>query len=158
QLHYKNHNQLEMQWLKLLSFKKKGFLFTFSTIRRFFLVYNRLFSWIVNRISALLAPKKDNLNSIINNETNIHYNTNNNNNNNIRNPSSSSSSPNHQNNVNNNTSETDKPIKNLIENWSKDVATSSSSATTNWVQMVEHKTNNNNNKNTNNNNNIFPNK
>ena len=189
-----------------------------------FLVYNRLFSWIVNRISSLLAPTNDNLNSI-SNEQNQNYNANNNNNNdqndidegetNPPNPTVLSSHPpqtvmyamkrtfdylemessstssflfqyqqlendddddddddilnknNNNNNNNNNTSNTssspnhpvnnsqttniindlntnktnclsnEKPIKNLIENWSKVVAASPS----NWVQMMELKSN-----------------
>jgi hypothetical protein len=69
----------------------------------------------------------------------------NNNNNNTSNVSSPPTHPvnNHQttsliNDLNNNSSSSDKPIKNLIENWSKVVAASSSS---NWAKMVEHKTN-----------------
>jgi len=45
-------------------------------------LYNRLFSWIVHRISALLAPTKDSLDSLANNESIAHLNSNNNNNNN----------------------------------------------------------------------------
>jgi hypothetical protein len=70
----------------------------------------------------------------------------NNNNNNTSNVPSPPTHPvnNHQttsliNDLNNNSSSSDKPIKNLIENWSKVVAASSS----NWAKMVEHKTNNN---------------
>ncbi|CAF4264948.1 unnamed protein product [Rotaria sp. Silwood2] len=52
-------------------------------------LYNRLFSWIVNRISALLAPTKDILNPMTDEDSSIHsipiYNTNNNNNNNNNN-------------------------------------------------------------------------
>ena len=194
----------------------------------FSLVYNRLFSWIVNRISALLAPTKDNLNPATDEDSSIHsahnYNTNNNNNNsnqddlsededdeennhltptintshppqtvmyamkrtfdyldmstssfllqlhqsqeddldddellntnNNNNTSNNPSPPTHPvnthqttnlindlNNNKNNSSSSAKPIKNLIENWSKVVAASSSSP--NWVPMVEHKTNNN---------------
>ncbi|CAF1008646.1 unnamed protein product [Rotaria sordida] len=193
-------------------------------------LYNRLFSWIVNRISALLAPPKGILNPTTDEESSIHsipiYNTNNNNNqgdesenevdenlnqeNNTNQHStiitscpsqtfmnamkhtfdyfditSTSASPfllqlhpsevgdhllnTNNNNNNNNTNDTPsppnnpvdnhqptnlindlnntkqvsssngKPIKNLIENWSKIVAASSS----NWLHMVEHKTNNN---------------
>ncbi|CAF4483567.1 unnamed protein product [Rotaria sp. Silwood1] len=193
-------------------------------------LYNRLFSWIVNRISALLAPTKDILNSMTDEESSIHsvpiYNTNNNNNqgdesenevdenfnqenntnqhstiitsypsqtfmnamkhtfdyfdmtsasssfllqlhpsevddhllntnnNNNNNNANNSPSPpnnnpvdNHQttniiNDLNNTkqvSSSSSKPIKNLIENWSKIVAASSS----NWLQVVEHKANNN---------------
>jgi hypothetical protein len=74
----------------------------------------------------------------------------NNNNNITNNPSSPPNHPikNHQptnliNDLNNNNNHkndslsNDKPIKNLIENWSKAVAASS----TNWIQMVENKTN-----------------
>ncbi|CAF3490687.1 unnamed protein product [Adineta steineri] len=204
-------------------------------------LYNRLFSWIVNRISALLAPTKDSLNPTTDDESSIHsvqnYNTNNNNNNdnnsnqddqsenevdeeenncsnpmiitsyapqtimygmkrtfdcfdiiqtppfiiqnetedidvddddddeflnkNNNNNTSSVPSPtnhpvnNHQstvsindlnnnnnnNNNNNISSSSDKPIKNLIESWSKVVAASSSSS--NWVKIGEQKTNNN---------------
>lgn len=183
------------------------------------LVYNRLFSWIVNRISALLAPKSNNFHAIHDEELNLQYNTNNNNNNNengiekedndhdhLPHPTILTSHPpqtimcamkrtfdyleiesssssfvlqypdfdddddddllNRNNNNNNNTIHTpspathsvhnhqpsnlindlnndnktnslsnEKPIKNLIENWSKVVAASSS----NWAQMVDQK-------------------
>jgi hypothetical protein len=175
----------------------------------FILVYNRLFSWIVNRISALLAPTKESLNPTINEENQNNNNNNdqieidentnhsnptiltshppqtvmcamkrtfdylemesssfvlqlrqfednnddeddddllnknNNNNNTINTPSSPN---NHQstnliNDLNTNKTNSlsdDKPIKNLIENWTKVVAASSS----NWMQMIETKTNN----------------
>ncbi|CAF4394564.1 unnamed protein product [Rotaria socialis] len=201
-------------------------------------LYNRLFSWIVNRISALLAPTKDTINPIADDESSIHsahvYNANNNNNNNnndddddqrdeseneideniyqentcdrpstiitsypmqqafnyldmsssssyllqlpssefddnLLNTNNNNNNNNTNNNNNNNTNNTplptgnpvdnhrpsdiindlnnnrinlplnNTPIKNLIENWSKIVASSSS----NWLQIVEHKSNNN---------------
>jgi hypothetical protein len=189
--------------------KARKSTFRISIIYLFsFLVYNRLFSWIVNRISALLAPTPDIFNPMTDEESSIHsiqnYNTNNNNNNSLddeneeednnnphisyqpetimftmkhtfdyldtsssfllqledndhhhllntnnnNNTSNTLSSPNHPPptnlindlNTNNNSSSDTKPIKNLIENWSKVVAASSGP---NWVQMIDHKTNKN---------------